>query len=191
MKIEGTIYIFAPLDLDITNRNREQLREHLIRPQAGRLFLGRTETTQWTIPFHNICHLVQILNEFHNYIGNGDNISYAVESGNYSKTFNIDNRRCIRIRIKDADPQTDPSKYSSYLSSNVQERVRRSEFSSRSIGMFVTLDTDEDYKYHKLYFTDFFDAGVKLNKIFSSQVAKRIPVEEQVNIPCNAEVDNV
>jgi len=147
MKLEGVIYFYCPKESDL--KDRDMLREHLVRPTAGRIFLQISEEYQWTIPFSSTTHLVSILNEV--------------------RTSNIDD--C----------------HAHYLGQEGLDAQKASKFSSDATGQFTLLDTEKDYKYRYIYFTDMLDAGIQLDKIFSREVAKRIPVNETVNIPYDVE----
>lgn len=176
MKIKGTIYLFAPMEKDLANR--KDLREHLSRPTAGRLFLEVAEKISITasIPFSSISHLMQILDK----VRLDD---YPVFSKKLVPAFNgtsekeLEKRRCLRISIEDINAPTDSMRYASYLGKKGNEYIKYSFFSLNSTGKMTLLDAAVDYKYRKMYFTDFFDAGVKLSKAFSAEVAKRIPLE--------------
>jgi hypothetical protein len=192
MKIEGTIYFFAPLEKDFNSR--DDLREHLARPTAGRLFLKKNEKEQWTIPFGSITHLVSILNDVNS--NEISDLDFTIDGNKpYEETFNIKDRRCFRVKIQSVNPNNEPLKYAGYLGGLAKEKLKCSELSDSSIGVLIQLDIDEDNKYYKMYFNDFFDAGVKLDRMFTVEVRKRILTEEKyaesLAISYNDEVDNI
>lgn len=184
MKLNGTIYFYAPKESDL--EDRDILREHLCRPTAGRVFLQVDEDHQWTIPFGSTTQLVGILNKVR--MSENANLDFSSEKRSVvKKDRTIADRRCLRIEVKDADPRHDPSKYGHLLDKKRQNKIKRSMFAQDSTGVFIQLDCDEDYKYKKMYFTDMFDAGTKLDKMFSGGVAKRIPVNDIFDIPYDVE----
>lgn len=178
MKISGIIYFFTPLESDM--KNRKELREHLASPTAGRLFLQKSEHVQWTIPFASICHLMKILNDVRS--KEASELDFTIDNRPCKSTIEKDVRRCFRVRIEDINAEYHPRRYLSFLGKSAKDG-----FSDESTGLLVYLDLDEEHKHYKMFFTDFFDAGTKLNKAFSKEVRRRIKVEEEVNIPYDVE----
>ncbi len=178
MKIEGLIYLFAPLESDL--EDRAKVREHFARSTAGRLFLKKSESESWSIPFGSVTQLIRILNLV-SHMTDTTALDYNVEPAAYEQSLMIDVRRCLRIRIQDINAEIDPLRYAAYLGVEGISLAARSDFNSDSIGLLTLLDADSDYKYHKLHFEDFFDAGIKIDKMFAAEVYRRIPVEEKVN----------
>lgn len=174
MKIKGLVYLFTPLKKDFNDL--KSLREHLVRPTAGRLFLQKEQEDKlYSIPFSSITKLIQILYKVH--LDDYDFTCKTVDIfvGTLGEETKFD-RRCLRISIEGIDAGTDPLRYAEYAGKLATSRKKFSDFSLSSIGLLTSLDLNVDDKHHKLYFTDFFDAGIKLNKMFSAEVAKRIPL---------------
>jgi len=187
MKLQGVIYYYCPKENDL--KDRDMLRKHLCWPTAGRVFLQIDENTQWTIPFGSTTKLINILNEVRTAKEVRDvdftkQIQAAMQDENARK---MDNRRCLRISITDADPQIDPSRFWKYLDKEKQNKIRCSDFADDSTGVFIQLDSNENYNYKKIYFSNMLDAGIKLDKMFSREVIDRIPIRETVNIPYDVE----
>jgi len=186
MKLEGVIYFYCPKESDL--KDRDLFREHLVRPTAGRVFLQINEERRWTIPFGSTTHLISILNDVRR--NDPTNLDFTPENQNFkdSRSKPKDDRRCLRVSIKDADAATDPMRNAHYrMGKQGRDAQKDQNFTCESTGQFILLDKDRDYKYRYTYFTDMFDAGIQLDKIFSREVAKRIPVEEPVNIPYDVE----
>jgi len=190
MKLEGVIYFYCPKESDL--KDRDMLREHLVRPTAGRIFLQISEEYQWTIPFSSTTHLVSILNEVRTSNIDDpqpDGLDFITEDKCFdnARSKPKDDRRCLRVLIADVDAALDPMCHAHYLGQEGLDAQKASKFSSDATGQFTLLDTEKDYKYRYIYFTDMLDAGIQLDKIFSREVAKRIPVNETVNIPYDVE----
>lgn len=190
MKLEGVIYFYCPKESDF--KDRAELREHLIRSTAGRVFLQTEENHQWTIPFGSITKLISILNKVRTAKvddSRPDGLDFTTEDKSFDegRCKPKDDRRCLRISIRDVDAAADPLCHAHYLGQEGLDRQKASKFCSKSTGQFTLLDSEKDYKYRFTYFTDMFDAGIQLDKIFSREVAKRIPIEEPVNIPYDVE----
>ncbi len=174
MRIKGTIYLFAPMEKDL--ENHKDLREHLSRPTSGRLFLEATEGFYASFPFSSISKLTQILHQVR--LGELEPLTKKLVSA-FNGTKELEKRRCLRISIEDINPEHDPMKYVNYAGGKVVSRAKYYDFSLDSTGVLKLLDADLDYKYGKMYFTDFFDAGVKLAKAFAAEVNSRISLEEE------------
>lgn len=179
MKLNGVIYYYAPKESDLKDGNI--LRKHLIRPTEGRVFLQIDEKHQWTIPFRSTTQLIGIFNKVRT---NEDaDLDFTVEKQGAFNGREMDDRRCLRISVADVNPNTDPMRHAGYLGKKGLAKQEVSQFCEKSTGVFLLLDSDEDYRYRKIYFTNMIDAGIQLDKLFSREVAKRIPVEETLHIP--------
>ena len=186
MKLDGVIYFYCPKESDF--KDRDILREHLVRPTTGRVFIQINEEHQWTIPFGSTTQLISILIDIRR--NDPSNLDFTPEKQNFAETKKgriLEDRRCLRISIVDVDAATDPLCHAHYLGQEGLDAQKIQNFTCKSTGQFILLDSDKDYKYRYTYFTDMFDAGIQLDKIFSREVAKRIPVSETVNIPYDVE----
>lgn len=172
MKLNGVIYFYVPKVSDFSDW--KMLRSHLTHPTEGRVFLQIDDGRSWTIPFRSTTHLVSILNEVR-VSKNGDLNFKAINQKSIRGEKIKDDRRCLRISIKDADPKTDPMKNARYQDGGVKLQ-EASGFCDESTGVFLLLDTKPNYRLRRVFFIDCFDAGIKLDKAFSTEVAKRIPL---------------
>ena len=168
--MKAVIYLFTPQETDLMNR--KATRTFLARAGAGRMFWETPEDddVSYSIPFANFATMTKLLHLAYNNKLNFEKYGKATCKGFESAK---ENRRCLRIQLDECIPEYDPRRHANYIGKGDLD----DGFSDESIGSLTLMDADFDSKVRKMFFSNFFDAGVIISKMYSKAVHSRVPLE--------------
>lgn len=169
--MKAVIYLFAPKESDL--KERAACRCFMANAGAGRLFWEtEVDGVSYSIPFANFASMINLL-----HLAAGDHSNLAKYLGVTCKEFEgrkMDDRRCLRIKLESVDPRYSPRRFAHM---NGQD-ISNDHFNDETVGSITLMDADLDYKFKKLYFDNFFEAGIAISKVYAAEVYKRIPLQE-------------
>ena len=139
--MKAVIYLFVPTEIDLIDRKKT--RTFLAVPGAGRMFWETEDEADvsYSIPFANFATLIKFLHLAANGELNFENYDKVTCKGfEHTK----ESRRCLRIQLKDCNPQYDPRRHANYIGKgNLDDGFD----TDKTIGSLILVDDDEHQKH--------------------------------------------